>query len=103
MLKSNTLILGFVIVLALLLINPFEVCSEDSGVKSKGIVHNIAGDRLVERVGGLYQPEGLDKYMKRRFDQLEDRLGELENQMGEMLTILQKLDSQRSGTNQVLT
>ena len=51
------------------------------GVKEKGVVHNIAEDREVEQVGGIYQPEGLDKYLKRKFDKLNEKVDGLEEKI----------------------
>lgn len=50
------------------------------GVRKLGVTHNIASDRKIENVGGLYEPEGLDKYMKRRFDDLETKISAIEAQ-----------------------
>ena len=55
------------------------------GVRRQGVVHNIAGDRRVERVaGGLYEPEGLDIYLKRHIEQLAGQITHLETQVTEM-------------------
>ena len=64
-----------VVFLSLLIGVPFcgyaQTQDLDEGIEKVGVIHNIAGDRLVENVWGIYQPEGIDKYMKRRFDQVE--------------------------------
>ncbi len=52
-----------------------------TGVKKYGFVHNIAEDRKLVKVGGLYEPEGLDLYMKRLFDGLETRIRKLEDKI----------------------
>ncbi|MBU9889687.1 MAG: hypothetical protein KTQ49_07455 [Candidatus Omnitrophica bacterium] len=59
-----------------------DVSSEDQGVRRLGVTWNIAEDRRIENDGGLYQPEGLDKYMKRLVDGLSARIDRLaqENQ-----------------------
>jgi hypothetical protein len=54
------------------------------GVKKYGLVHNIAEDRRVEKVGGLYEPEGLDLYMKRHMDVLEEQIKGLKNKLDTM-------------------
>jgi hypothetical protein len=55
------------------------------GVKRQGVVHNIAEDRRVERIaGGLYEPEGLDIYLKRHIDKLTGQITGLETQVTEM-------------------
>lgn len=51
---------------------------EDQGIKQYGVVFDIAQDRKVENAGGIYQPEGLDKYMKRLIDDLAARITALE-------------------------
>ena len=72
--------------------------AEDAGQKKYGVVQNIAEDRAVERVGGIYEPEGIDKYMKRRFDMLADqmnkmdsRLTHVEDQVAEVLARLEEM------------
>lgn len=56
--------------------------AQEGGQKKYGVIHNIAEDRQVERVGGIYEPEGLDKYMKRRFDDIVTRLEALDSRLG---------------------
>lgn len=63
--------------------------SDGEGVKKHGVVHNIAEDRRVEKVGGLYEPEGLDIYMKRHLDTLESQVRALE---GKLETVNKKID-----------
>ncbi len=58
--------------------------AEDGGQKKYGVIHNIAEDRQVERVGGIYEPEGIDKYMKRRFDDLAAQINRLDSRMAQM-------------------
>jgi hypothetical protein len=54
------------------------------GVVSHGIVHNIARDRRVIKTAGLWEPEGVDKYMKRHFDALSTKIDKLGNQIKSM-------------------
>lgn len=63
---------------------------DDVGIKKYGVVHNIAEDRKVEKVGGIYEPESLDKYLKRRLDDVNGRVNELS---GKMDLLNQKIDS----------
>ena len=58
--------------------------SGDSGVKVKGFVYNIAPDREVKKIGGIYEPEGLDLYLKRHLDRLTSEIGQLQEDVGEM-------------------
>lgn len=69
---------------------PGFVSAQSGGVKKHGVVYNIAEDRQVEKVGGIYEPEGLDKYMQRRFDALENRMSQIEDQIGKMHADLNK-------------
>jgi len=74
--------------------------SAREGVKKYGIVHNIAEDRRVEKVGGLYEPEGLDIYVKRHLDSLaaeikglESRLDAMNKKIDEVSGLLQALNA----------
>ena len=68
----------------------------EEGQRKYGVIHNIAEDRMVERVGGVYEPEGIDKYMKRRFDDMKDQINRmdsrLENMEGQLAEALDRLD-----------
>lgn len=69
----------------------------DGGQKKYGVVHNIAEDRQLERVGGIYEPEGIDKYMKRRFDALSDQIKSLDSRLSALESktdeILKRMDN----------
>lgn len=65
--------------------------AEDGGQKKYGVIHNIAEDRQVERVGGIYEPEGIDKYMKRRFDDLAAQINRLDSRMAQMETQIARI------------
>jgi len=77
-----------------LLASPFSVlvpvCSAaedgETGVKKYGVVHDIAEDRQINRVGGIYEPEGLDRYLKRKFDALFEKIGGMESRLQKMET-----------------
>ena len=64
------------------------VYSEDNessqGVKKYGVVHNIAEDRQVVKIGGVYEPEGLDFYMKRQFDRIMTELEKIQNKLSKL-------------------
>lgn len=64
---------------------------QDGGVKSHGVIHNIAEDRKVERIGGIYEPEGLDKYMKRKFDAMSEKIDSLEAKVDQLTQEVQKI------------
>jgi len=67
--------------------------AENGGVKKYGEIHNIAEDRQIEKVGGIYEPEGLDKYMQRRFDAMDARISQIQAQIGQMQAeIMRELD-----------
>lgn len=57
-----------------------DVPSEDQAVQKVGVAWNMAKDRKIENDGGLYQPEGLDKYMRRLVDELSARIDQLAQQ-----------------------
>lgn len=77
------------------------LCAEEEavpGVKKYGVVHNIAEDRRVEKVGGLYEPEGLDIYIKRHLDAfgakieaLESKLDDFEKKLDETSGLIRKM------------
>lgn len=54
-----------------------QVPSKDEAVQEVGVAWNMASDRKIENDGGIYQPEGLDKYMKRYFDQFTAKIDQL--------------------------
>ncbi len=61
----------------------------ETGVRHNGVVFNIAKDRRVEKVGGIYEPEGLDKYVDRRMSEISEKMQKLE---GQVELLLKKLD-----------
>jgi len=58
-----------------------EEPSSDQGVKHNGVVFNIAKDRKIEKIGGIYEPEGVDKYVNRKINEVNDRIERLEVQV----------------------
>lgn len=54
---------------------------ETHGVLANGVVHNIAPDRKVEKIGGIMQPEPLDVYLKRLFDDLSKKLDMMDQRL----------------------
>lgn len=67
--------------------------NDNSGVVRYGVTHNIAEDRKVEKVGGIYEPEGLDKYMKRKFDDLEAKIEGLAEKIEGLTRSIKDIDS----------
>lgn len=55
--------------------------NQDQGVKRNGVVFNISPDRRIEKVGGIYEPEGLDKYVDRRMREISERIDSLDAQI----------------------
>ena len=49
-----------------------------------GVAWNIADDRKLENTAGVYGPEGLDKYMKRYFDQLFAKTDQLSSKIDKL-------------------
>ena len=74
------------------------VSSNDESVKRVGVAWKVAQDRKIENDGGLYQPEGLDKYMKRYFDQIMEKLDRLSEQNDRLEKKLEELTSKVSKT-----
>lgn len=71
---------------------PAAARAEDEGGQKKyGVIHNIAEDRQVERVGGIYEPEGIDKYMKRRFDDLAAQMNSLDSRLAQMESQIEQI------------
>lgn len=66
---------------------------EEQGVKKYGMTYNIAQDREVIKVGGIYEPEGLDKYLKRRLDKVDAQLAELDGKLAKIDEDLQKFSA----------
>jgi len=86
---------------ALIIFNPVQgQAIDESGVKLKGVVHNIAEDRLVERVGGRYEPEGLDKYMQRKFERLTAELESVSVKVDAMSRDIKEMKSMIEGMKQ---
>jgi len=72
---------------ALYALSPLVLAEEkDRGVTRYGVTYNIAEDREIEKIGGVYEPEGLDKYMKRKFDELSSNLQRLDARLAALET-----------------
>lgn len=89
----------------LLAVGPVFANDDSDSVKVNGVTFNIAKDRKIEKVGGIYEPEGIDKYVDRRVSELSDRLQQMEAKMNETNQKLDKitmqLTSQASSTTLV--
>lgn len=57
---------------------------EEKGVLAGGVVHNIASDRKVEKIGGILQPEPLDLYLKRLFQELSAQMTRIEKRLEDL-------------------
>lgn len=95
------------VLLVALFVSPASAADDDNstwtpedGVKKFGVVHNIAQDREVERIGGIYEPEGLDKYIQRKTEELSAQIQSVQNDVQElkkqMTEILELLKSKAS-------
>jgi len=85
-----------VVVFTLLLVSLIVVgraTSEEGGVRRYGVIYNIAQDRQVIKVGGKYEPEGIDIYMKRLFDDMAQRFSDVESRVGQLEAKIEKLSS----------
>ncbi|MDD5671845.1 MAG: hypothetical protein PHN49_09410 [Candidatus Omnitrophica bacterium] len=74
----------------------------DVGVNKKGFVWNIAKDRRVEKVGGVYQPEGEDVYLSRRLEQLQGDIKSLQTQMTEIGQTVKDIKAMLQTSNKTL-
>ena len=63
-----------------------EASEKDASVRKLGVAWNIAEDRKMENISGVYEPEGLDKYVKRYFDQLTAKVDELSSKIDKLST-----------------
>lgn len=81
--QKSILVVMIALVVAAVLLVPTGYAEDDGpqGVKKYGVVHNMAPDRQVISVGGIYEPEGLDIYMKRQMDQIKAHLESLEGKL----------------------
>jgi len=66
---------------------------KDSSVKRYGVAWNVAEDRKFENINGIYQPEDIDKYMKRYFEQLFAKVSELSMKMDSLSAQVTQLDA----------
>jgi hypothetical protein len=57
-----------------------------SGIKSKNVIFDVADDRRIEVRGAFQEPESLDKYMKRKFESVQEEL----KLIREKLDVMQK-------------
>lgn len=63
----------------------------DQGITKHGFVHNIAPDRRVEKVGGIYEPESLDKYIQRHMENLSKQVSDLDAKISRVETQLKEI------------
>ena len=76
-----------------------EASEKDASVRKLGVSWNIAQDRKMENNGGIYEPEGLDKYMKRYFDDLSAKVEKLSakiDKLSAQVTVLQELSTKKN-------
>lgn len=69
---------------------------KDASVRKMGVAWNIAEDRKVENIAGVYEAEGLDKYMKRYFDELSAKIDGLSMKVDKLLEQVAQIDSKTS-------
>lgn len=80
---------------------------KEQGIKKYGVVFDMAEDRKINKVGGIYEPEQLDKYMKRRFDSadtqlaaLSGKIDALQSGLEEMQKTLERLAAKKDGSTE---
>ncbi len=52
----------------------FGTTFTEEGVKARGVIFNVAEDRRIDYVNGYQEPESIDKYIKRKFDDVYAQL-----------------------------
>lgn len=78
-----------------------NVSTKDVAVRKLGVSWNMAEDRKIENNGGIYEPEGLDKYMKRLVEGLSAKIDQVIAQNERIEKKLNKLvpgDRNNTGT-----
>lgn len=73
------------------------VSDKDESVKKMGVAWNIAEDRKIANYAGIYQPEGLDIYMKRHFDLFTAKLDQLSMEINQLQKKVDSLMGKGSG------
>jgi|GEM_PF-1806539 len=73
------------------------------GVLSHGVVFNIAKDRKIEKIGGIYEPEGIDKYVERKVNELSERMAKFEAQLDQTNSKLDLILKQLAASSSVTT
>lgn len=61
-----------------------DYSDKDESTRRIGVAWNMASDRRVENIAGIVEPEGLDKYMKRYFDQINSKLDAMANNLADL-------------------
>jgi hypothetical protein len=74
----------------------WDSSGKDTSVRRSGVSWNIAEDRKMENNRGIYEPEGMDKYMKRYFDQLLMKIDQLAEQNNRLEKKVDELVSKNS-------
>ncbi len=86
-----SLALSFFFLFAAIPLIAGEKSSTDPEEAKLGVVFNMANDRKIEKTGGIYEPEGLDKYFSRRMDKMSEQIAGLEKQIGGMKGLLEEV------------
>ena len=98
MLRRKCVFLMFFVTLSIMAVNQYAMATDEiddeAGLRKYGVVHNVAEDRKVEKVGGIYEPEGLAKYIKRRLDEVTNRLDRMTAELQLLNQKLDKVDTQ---------
>ncbi|OQA51110.1 MAG: hypothetical protein BWY44_01246 [Candidatus Omnitrophica bacterium ADurb.Bin292] len=79
------------------------VSDKDESVKKMGVAWNIAEDRMIANYAGVYQPEGLDVYMKRHFDLFTAKLDQLSAEINQLQKKVDSLMGKGTGTGGILS
>lgn len=97
--KSRVFVLAFVSVIIWTVsqgMAAMGASEKDASVRKLGVAWNIAEDRKMENIGGIYEPEGLDKYMKRYFEEFSAKIDRLIEQSNRLEKKVDELNSKSS-------
>ena len=70
----------------------FSESFSQEGVKSRGVIFNVAEDRKIDHVNGYQEPEAIDKYIKRKFDDVYSQLQTVNEKLDKIAAQLQAMN-----------
>jgi hypothetical protein len=89
--KIGSLLLFFLIFSVGMIQTAFAENFSEKGVTSRGVIFNVAEDRRIDHLGGYQEPESIDKYIKRKFDDVYAQLNVITEKLDGISTRLETL------------